>query len=285
VSPVRLPALSVILLILLGGVARADGDCRGGSPARPFVTCFDPGNRLVLEGGYGGVGGELALRQVVHTDDRSVTWRFEHRLLRANFDGELTTGALYSASFLRHSSDGHLVLPTSPPRKIFVPVDFGVTLGVGGATWRTGEDLIELDVIHLSPVIELLRSGSWHHRLTIGPRVRWDVDFDVVEKKAVAYVVAPFTEGELAFHLESDDGLTVLDVSAHGGSSWASDGHWGTAYGGEVSIERVLLGFNDVPLSAYARASWQKEDPRADAGTPRGAYWGVGLRLGLGSAR
>lgn len=290
----RAALVSLTLLVVGAGVAHGD-PCQGGTPARPFKACFDPGDRLALDSGAGGagdvaagatVGGVLALRHFVETDEPSVTWRFEHEITRVGWDGEALGGTAYRAFYMRHSIDGTLMLPTSPPRRLSFPFDVGTTLDVGTARYLADDETLALGVIRGAPVLELTRSPDFRRRLTIGPRIRWDLRMDVPERLVTEQLVAPFTEGELALHLETAEGRTSLDARIFGGTVWSSTRDWLTVVGGEAELERVLIGLNDQPISVFARVAWVGGDEGASAADePLGLSWGIGLRLGVAAAR
>jgi hypothetical protein len=285
-------------LVLAGSqLARAE-PCRGQDAAGSFVTCFDPGDRFTIDavaqgddqgasgvGRFSSFGVAIHLRHRVLTDDPTVSWRFEHRLADARWDGELLSGTLYDARYQRHSRDGHVVLPTSPPRSIFLPVDFGATLTLGTAAWRPEDATLALGLVRGTAVIELSRSDDFRRRWTVGPRARWDLQLDRGDQPATVQLVAPFTEGEMVLRLESEDGLTVLDLRAHGGAVWRTSDGWGGTFGAAIELERVLVSVNDQPLSLITRASWGTDDGRGGPDEPAGFRWAAGLRLGLGAAR
>lgn len=283
----RLAAL-LAALACGGAAARAEPRCLAGPAGDPFPTCFDPGRRLVVgasavgEAGQGGVRGAVDLaalaRHVVATDDPAVWWRLEHVVLEASARDGALDGALYRGRFIRHSRDGRIVLPTSPPRKIFLPFDLGAEAEVGAIAARDGGDRLELGVVRTGLFIEVLRSPSFRRRVAIGAAARWDVSgaLEAGELSAHAHRVAPFSLAMAALHLESASGLTVLDLAGEGGRTWSSERGWHAAGSAHASLERVVIALDDRPLSIYARAS------AGTAGTLlEGRALVVGLRLGL----
>jgi hypothetical protein len=274
-------AVLVSLVLLAAQTARADEPvCSAGPKDDPFPTCFDPGNRLVLQLGYAGAGGKIQLRHYAGTDDPSIYWRLEHGLAEAIYDGDAWRGALYRGRFMRHSRDGHIVLPTATPRKLFLPFDIGAEADVGRFVARPGDPRVELGVVRAALLFELTRSGDFRRRLELGVAARWDVTADITKDSfgVPEHFVAPFSLGVAALHLESDDGLAVLEVSLEAGTRWSSAKDWGRTLAAEASVERVLVAFNDRPLSLYCQAGW--EDPG------RGAWLTAGLRFALaGSTR
>ncbi len=276
-------ALLVGIAVLATANVAAAAPCVTGAPEQPVVGCFDPGNRLVLEGGTGGVRVALALRHVVTTDDPSVTWRMTHALVDARWDGARVKGALYQARYVRHSTDGHIMFPTSPPTRLHFPFDLGVELGVGlvDAAPRGGD--ARLGVFRVAPMFDLVRASDFRVRLAVGARGRWDLA--LADDGSAAHVVAPLSEGELALHLESRDGLTVVDGRGHAGRAWSTATGWGTSVGGELGAERTLFALNDQPVAAFAQGGWSSDDALGSPAEPRGLWGMAGLRVGVGSAR
>jgi hypothetical protein len=268
-----LVAIGVAVAALVAAAPARAAPCVGGVAPREFPICFDPGNRLVLEAGWGGVGGALRLRHRVRTSDPGVSWRLEHTVLEARWDGTTLRGVVYQGRYLRHSRDGHIMLPTSPPKKLWLPFDIGAEADAGALRLVPGDPHVDVGVVRAAVVLEPLRSGSFRARLTVGPLVRWDVLADLDSKTADEHRVVPFTEGAAALHLESRDGLSVLDVRAEGGASWSSTTGWGRAASTELGVERVLVAVNDVPIAAFAQAGW------SGGVGGRGAWIAAGVRL------
>lgn len=258
--------------------ARADGPaCRAGEPPRQFATCFDPGNRLVLAAGTDGFGGALAVRHILWTADADVTWRFEHVALATMVGADRFTTTLYEGRYLRHSRDGHLVLPTNPPKKIFLPFDVGAEAHVGVFRGDPGSPIVDVGVVRAAALVELLRSDDFRRRITVGVVVRWDLVADGEARVLLEQRVAPFTLGALALHLESRDGLTAATVGLEAGGRWATAGGWGASLDAEASAERVLFAVNDRPFSIYASARWESAGEEATVA--------AGLRLAILGAR
>jgi len=267
------------VLLLAGARVAHAAPCTSGPADDPFPICFDPGNRLVLQLGYRGVGGGLDLRHKVATDDPDITWRLEHRIAEAAYDGSAWRGTLYRGRFARHSDDGHIMLPTSPPRKVFLPFDIGAEADFGAFVATPGKTQVELGLVRTALLFELSRSDSFRRRLVFGIAGRWDVlapdlhrPFSVAE-----HFVAPFSLGVAGLHLESDNGLSILDVSVEAGTRFSSQSSWGGVLTATGSVERVVVALNDRPLSLYCQAGW--EDPG------RGAWVTAGLRFALAGSR
>jgi hypothetical protein len=273
--------LFIVALLVGTGVARVASatPCFAGPKDDPFPICFDPGNRLVLQLGYGGVGGGLALRHYVATDDPGITWRLEHRISEAAWDGKAWRGAVYRGRIARHARDGHIVLPTSPPKKVFLPFDIGGEADFGAFVIRPGDPHVDFGVVRSALLFELSRSDDFSRRLVFGIAGRWDVlanvehyTIDVPE-----HFVAPFSMGVAGLHLESADGLTVFDVSVEAGTRWSSANDWGGLLVASAGLERVMVALDDHPLSLYCQTGW--EDPG------RGAWVTAGVRFALVGSR
>jgi hypothetical protein len=276
--------LAVVALLAGGGVAHAD-ECRSGPANDPFVTCFDPGNRLVLHvggdtgGAHGYIGGSIHARGYGVTDDPTIYWGLDHDIAEAIYDGEHVRGALYRGRFLRHSRDGHIVVPTSPPRKLFLPFDIGAEAAVGSFDARTDTPLVDVGLLRAALVLEVTRSGDLRKRLVFGVAGRWDVTADLADGNIAVpeSFVSPFSLGVAGLHLESSDGLHVLDVELEAGPRWSSVHAWGHLVRAQASYERVLIALDDHPLSLFMQTGW--EDPG------RGAWALAGARFVLAGSR
>src|SRR5688500_357913 len=94
---------------------------------RRFRVRFDPGHRMYA--GLGAVGGSSRLQPVVEVGlhlrsdpppaTAEVFWKRDHELghlrLRRGGDGVGLEGRLYHAVLFRHSREGYLTIPTTPP--------------------------------------------------------------------------------------------------------------------------------------------------------------------------
>lgn len=271
------------MLVASAGTARAEPTCLAGPADDPFPICFDPGRRLVVgaeltvteDGERPGGSASLAFRHVVTTDDPAVWWRLEHVVLDTRWRGDALDVAIYRGRFLRHSRDGRIVLPTSPPRKIFLPFDVGAEADVGAIASIDGGDRLEVGVVRIALLVDLLRSETFRRRLTVGAAGRWDLAGSVGEgdPSAEEHRVAPFTVATAALHLESENGLTLVDLAGEGGRTWSTVESWRSAWSASGTLERVVVAVNDWPVSLYAQAGY--------ADTGRGAFAALGIRLGV----
>ena len=257
-----LPALC--LLALAPATARAD-ECTGETESGGrFATCFDPGNRFVLRLSSEGAGLGVQLRHIMHFEDEpDLVWKMEHSLVDGSYGGVLESyrARLYAGRYLRHARDGHIILPFRTDRKIFLPFDVGAEAEVATLSQRVGAPFARLDVVRTAALVDFGRSPDFGHTLTFGLVARWDVDLDLSPEKqgqfdAVAQHVAPFTAAMAEARYEADNGLTSAALRLEGGGAWSSDTGWGRVFSSTASLERVLLAFNDRPLSLQLTGSY-----------------------------
>lgn len=274
---------ALIALVLVGALpARAErctGITDGGSR---FVTCFDLGNRLSITGGTNGFGGGIALRHVVSFDDEpDLVWKLEHHvtdtthaLLTNAFDG-----AIYRGRFIRHSRDGHIVLPLGTPRKIFLPFDIGALAEFGALRWRADTSPVEIGMVKVGALVDFARTRTFRRRFAIGPVSRWDIalerdpEGDLTPRLAVdEHVVAPFTTGMLELAFESLEGRTAGTLRVEAGTAWSSLHGWRPELRAEAELERIVLAINDRPVSLVLGARYQtRVDAEAEATARIGA--------------
>ncbi len=265
-------ALAATLVAGLASARAEPGPClRRDSDGRPFVTCFDPGNRLAFTADTDGFGGELRLRHTVHSEDGDIDWRLEHGGLQVVADGDRARATLYAGRYLRHARDGHVVLPLWPTRKLWVPFDIGAEAEVGEVDVAYDADSLRLGAVRAALLFELTRASHHRRRVAIGAVARWELDLDRGERAVRAHTVAPMSLALLDLYLESQDGLTAAGLRAEGGAAWtnadAATGQpgWRTSLRAELRVERVLLAVNDQPISVYALGRYQSPPPGAAA--------------------
>jgi hypothetical protein len=238
----------------------AGGSCTGtSSSGQRFPICFDPGNRLWASGGTNGVAAGIALRHVIRfDDDPNLIWKLSHALGEVAYGGmsDRYAATLYSGRFVRHSRDGHIVLPFGSLRKVFLPFDIGVDAEVGRLDGKIGAPTASLEVVRTAALIDLSRSEDFRQRFAIGPVGRWDV---AVARNAFGideHVVSPFSLAAANLHLESNDGITIADVSVEGGTAWHNATGWKSVVRGEASLERTVLSINDRPVALVVGARY-----------------------------
>ncbi len=276
------PALAAAIgLALFARVAHAD-PCTGiSSEGGRFAACFDPGNRLSLTGASDGYGGGIAVRNTIDFDDEpDLVWKMDHAIAEATYalDGSSLDGLVYRGRYLRHSRDGHIVLPTGgAPKNIFLPFDIGAIVEVGRLHWlRDGRS--DVDVIETAILVDFARTRDFRTRLAFGPVASWDVTFDHAQGYAVSdQRVAPFSALLADLHLESRDGLTLGDVRLEGGTAWHSTSGWKPRARAELLLERVVIAINDRPVSLFANAVYDSDSGEKIAG--------IGVRVVLAQHR
>jgi hypothetical protein len=272
------PALIAALgLALAARVAHADPCTALSTEGGRFAACFDPGNRLSLTMGTDGYGGGIAIRHTIDFEDEpDLVWKMEHAIAEVTHgvsDGDIDA-VVYRGRYLRHSRDGHIVLPIGgSPKNIFLPFDIGAFVEVGRLRWLR-DARSDLDVIETAVLVDFARTRDFRTRLAIGPVASWDITFDHTGPLAVTdQRVAPFSALLTDLHLESHDGLTLGDLRVEAGSAWHSASGWAPRARAEALLERVVIAVNDRPISLFANAVYDSDSREAIAG--------IGVRLVL----
>lgn len=225
----------------------------------PSSVCFDPGHRLYLGGAAEGPGwgAQLSwgvqLRHEVRTDDPGTRWRVEQGIARGAYSSERYRGVVYEGRFMRHSREGYLLLPGSPPRRLSVPFDVGLETSVGRLSGKLAEPSVRLNAVRGALLMDFARSETFRYRAALGPVARWDMVADRDRRSITEQAVAPFTVGYLSLYVESPDGLTLASLGGEAGyATLGSQGGWRRLITAEVTVERILLALNDRPVSLYA---------------------------------
>lgn len=255
----------VLILFLLATVTSAQAEkCEARTASgSPFAICFDSGNRLFLSGGSEGVGAGIHLRHAIAFDDEpDLRWKLEHRILSGSTGGyfDRYQATAYSGRFLRHARDGHIVLPLGVPRKVFVPFDIGAEAEVGRIRQRHLGALAELGVVRVAGLIDLSRSADFRRRLAFGIAAEWKMEIDTDQRKVAENQVSPLSKATASGYLESANGLSTAEAQLTGGREWSSQEGWRWAGQARISLERVVLAFNDKPLSLVVEARAKAPD-------------------------
>ena len=241
------------LLIAAALASRAHAEpCTGASTAGPFATCFDIGNRLSLTAGSDGFGGALAIRHIVHfEDDKDLIWKLEHAIADATYNNftDRFSGTLYRGHFLRHTTDGHIVLPFGIPKKIFLPFDIGGFAEAGTLRWRPDDATATLGVVKTAALIDVSRSRGFRRRIAFGPVARWDMVLAREPLAIAEHVVAPFSAALANLHLESRDGILACDARVEAGTAWHNTTGWTPEAEAEATLERIVVAINDRPIA------------------------------------
>jgi hypothetical protein len=249
----------VALVVLAGLPDPASAECTKLKSGRRYPVCFDIGNRLSVTAGSDGFGGAVSLRQTIHfEDDPDLQWKLEHQIAEVASAGAaigLTT-LLYRGRYLRHTRDGHLVLPLGTPKKIFLPFDIGGLVEAGRLT-RLPDGTYELGIVKTAVLVDLWRTRDFRRRFAFGPVARWDVAVENGTSIVLSdHVVAPFSAGIANLHAESKDGLTAADVTVEAGTAWSTDGGWRPDARAEATLERIVIAVNDRPIAVMVGARY-----------------------------
>jgi len=248
-------ALVGAALAILTSRARAE-ECTGVSRlGQRFATCFDLGNRLSVTAGSEGFGLAIGLRhEITFEDDPDLEWKMEHRLVDGGYSllDDRFTGTFYRGRYLRHSRDGHIVIPLGTPKKVFLPFDIGALFEVGKLDFQRMQPSFQIGVVRVAPVVDFARALNYRRVFAIGPSMHWDMDVDRSFKAVTEQTVAPFTEGLVTMRLESSDGLYSAEARAEAGTAWHSDRGWHPEARAEATLERIVLAIRDRPVAITA---------------------------------
>jgi hypothetical protein len=275
--------LTVMLWIGWQTTARSDDfvtDERG----KAFRVRFDPASQLRF-GVVSGVSNEsqawsglaefelgVGYRSVLEfvENKEKILWQLDHRTMwgriqpwhRATSNVPAMDLVLYSGTYLRHSAAPYMVIPTTPPKRMFFPFDIGVlcTSGRISVLHRTDKvSLMRLGVVQASVLLDPWRSGRRGNSLEFGLGVRYSLDLvgaETFDNPLVIHRVAPFTDTSVRFRFQDRPGLTVLDIQAHAVPHWATSGGWSMAAYTSARIERVLFAVNDEPVALVFEAKY-----------------------------
>ena len=252
----------VIAAVVTSASSRSRADSCTGITASGgrFATCFDLGNRFAVTAGTGGFGGSISIRHDIRFDDEpDLVWKMEHTLLDGTHAGftDRFSGFLYRGRYLRHSRDGHIVLPFgNPPKKVFLPFDVGALVEVGGLSWHP-DSFVTLGVIKAAALVDFSRSRDFRRRLAIGPVVSWDDELDRSQRAVTEHAVTPFSSLLADLHLESVDGIAVADLRAEAGMVWHTARGWVPQGKAQASIERIILAVDDRPIALFADVRYE----------------------------
>jgi hypothetical protein len=285
------------LLVALGPAAARVGRAQSSAPTawiedtqgRRFRVRFDPGQQLFAGGGAMiapdagfAVDVGLRLRAPAPALDAPFFWKRDHELghfrVGYNSDGARLDARLYRGILLRHSREGSMTIPTSPPLRLALPFDVGLRVEVGRLagplTLRPGGPALAAEVVRGEAIADLLRSehpGRW---LTVGVVGYYGVQLARALDGGVGreHVVAPMTAVALSGHGESDAGLVSAGARIEGARAWSSRNAWHSELRAEGELAVTPVAVNDLPLSVVLRADAEL--------SPATLSVFVGLRLG-----
>ncbi len=264
---------------------------------RRMKVQFSPGNRLRygsaweadIDAGNGSmletaawqlsIGSEFGGES--HFDDEG-SWKMRHRVGEFEVRPLQITHAgwpvmdleLYEAEFIRHRNSPHIVIPTIPPRRLFVPFDFGVSLRTGGlhvprdlrAAPDGGEKSAgavtsawDVELIDARLLLEFWRSERFGSALLLGIGTRYDlfVTRSGGDGPSLEHVLSPFTATSLTFRHEWADGRQRAAASVDSHPFWSSRRGLLYALDASARYDITLLAINDQPISLNLRADYR----------------------------
>lgn len=261
-----------------------------------FRVLFDPGERLVLGAGVAGAtaaagtgGGavptvefSLHLLSESPAPGRDVYWKRDHELLQLRLAPSRMEGALYRGLFLRHSREGTLTIPLSPPVAVSLPFDVGLRTELGQVAGPLGipgpgQPRLLMGLMHGEVLADFWRSPQPGRWLAAGVGARYDVGLSRAAAGTLTpdHLVAPMTALTIALHGQRSDGLLAGGLRGEGAYRWSSVRKWEPSLRAEAEGEAIPLALNDRPLSVYVLAVME-----AAGGLPAPeARVFVGLRL------
>jgi hypothetical protein len=239
-----------------------------------FRVRFDPGERVIAGAGVSATTGSVAPGFELGVLQRSappapgweVFWKRQHELARAQLrlapgGPAAVDGVLYRGVYLRHSREGTLTLPLTPPVAFALPFDIGVRAEVGRIagplTLAPGAPGLNAGVVHGEVVADFLRSerpGRW---LLVGVGGRYQIGAarDLGGATALDHRVTPMTALSVALRTERTDGLAAAGLRAEGSRRWSSARGWENAYRFDADVELTPIAVNDRPFSVFAAAA------------------------------
>lgn len=260
-------AATALAVVALAAVpARAD-PCTGHSTGGvPFAACFDLGNRLSLTAATDGLGGAIAVRHdITFEDEPDLVWKMTHEIFDATYGpfSQRVYGTVYRGVFLRHSRDGHILLPLGVPKKVFLPFDIGALFEIGRIDIRPGAPT-RLGIVETAALVDLSRSRDFRRRFAFGPAASWTVQRD--QMAITDHEVTPFSSLLAELHLEGDTGRTMANLRGELGMVWHSTRGWVMQERAEALLERVVLAVNDRPILLYGTVRYESATREATAG-------------------
>ncbi|MDY7228688.1 hypothetical protein [Hyalangium rubrum] len=268
--------------------ARAEVDpCSGmDDEGRPFPTCFDPGNALLLGTGLRVWDGRadptlhagILLRTERTSRSKGMLWFNTHRLLVTEATPNSTrrglTTTLYEGTFRRHLEEGFILIPTSKPIRIPFPFDVTLAVRAGHLERRTWEGPgLTVETGRAALLLDPIRSVTGRLWLGFGPAASHSLrrmpDGELEQE------LSPFTSALVETGYETEDGWWTVRASGLGG--WINSFEGGRRFRvrADASLERILFAVNDQPLWLQAYGTYTYKD----AGLARRTEWAVGARL------
>lgn len=258
---------------------------------RRMRAAFDPGNRFVIGTGWEGVfdansGQGTRQAAYLHTGiflrdgcdgTNEDCWKASYDFLETRWltDNQGVQGwpagrtQLFSGGYLRYLQSPYVTVPTSPPRKLFVPFNFGVSVDVGRLEIPALPHQLGWDVgiIDTRLLLDFWRTPSPGSSLRLGVGIKYDIHVtDADPHPEVEHILSPFTATSLEFRHESKNGLHRLGAGVDAGPSWSDRAGWAMHCEASATYELTILALNDRPISLYSAASYRYHE-RAFAST------------------
>jgi hypothetical protein len=296
---VRLVCLAVALAVAPAAAAATEPVWVVDAQGRRFRALFDPGHRLFAGAGALGAAGNgsagtrlaaevgVALRAPPPAPADEVFWKRDHRLelrLRRAGDQPWVEGTLYHGIYLRHSREGALTIPTTPPLRLALPFDVGVRIELGRLAGvlplSSPGTALEATVVRGEALADLLRSehpGRW---LAVGAVGYYDVRVARVDPGPLLrdHRVMPLTGACASLRGESARGLLTGELRAEWGRAWSSQRGWQRALQLQGELEVTPVAVNDLPLSLILTGTVDSGAHTPDGSARFRAF--AGLRLG-----
>jgi len=275
----------------VGSVGRADGPERRiieDGQGRAMRVGFDLGSRWLVGGSFDPHDGVWRAEHALlfrERDDEGVRWKLDHAFL----EGEVDTRGRWSASlyrgfYLRNSGDGSLVIPTSPPIRITLPVDRGFELALGSVSHvgsasrgEAARERWDVGVVRADVLFDFWRAETAGSYLALRTGMAYGLTGEA-EFARLRHVVTPFSRVGLDVAHTFDSGRQAVvghAVISRRVSVAREVSAWTTEIEAEASWEGVILAVNDAPVALRAGVAWRRGEGRDDV------VASVGLRVGV----
>ncbi|GEM_PF-2894666 len=241
---------------------------------RRMRVAFDPGNRFRVHAGWHGSVGrdfaevenalELGFGVQLASEcegHEAQCWKLSHDVLEtqvrpggAGGRHVALTSTLIRGRYVRFARHPSVTLPTSPPLTLPIPFHIGGQFSVGGAQLFPQLDAsnVSLEVFRGDLLLEFLRRPTRHRSLILGIGFRYVLDLAGDGSSVrTGHTLAPFTAMSAEFHMESGDGLNLLEISADFAPMWRDMGGWQNWYSVGLQLERVVAAVNDLPIRGF----------------------------------
>ena len=266
-------------LVMMGGTFTADAeeDPRYTTgPTGPFRIAFDPGNRATLGIGWSPAGtfvdvglswrGPSKWRE---EPDASAAWLRDVQVLSGKV-GTATTPeglptldlTLVSTSFVSYAPEPYLTLPGGSGRRVPFPVNIGF-VAYAGHLDNFADTSPTLTLVNAALAVDFLHSGRSDRYLRLSQGITYEISLTPgFELDPTTTFLAPFTVPTLAGHLESPDGLWLLEGSATAAAGWGPTSGWSWHTSLHTRVERTLVALQDQPITPWLGLQIKDEGTR-----------------------